>query len=70
MQIRREAPKTWKKCLTRSSRPNADVEELRAETTFVRNNETQDVIESEKLIESHKFGTDLVSVSGKAFLRF
>ncbi len=63
LQIRREAPKTWKKCLAKPTSAAAAEDELKADVTFVRNNEDQAVIEQEELIMSFKYGSELVAVS-------
>ena len=64
MQVRREPPKPWKKCLAKT-KPGEDVEELKADTTFVKNNDAQDVVEPDNLIESYKYGSELITVSSK-----
>jgi len=58
--VRREAPKSWKKCLARGGEEG---EELKPETTYVRNNENQDPVEQDDLVMSYKYGTELVSIS-------
>ena len=68
MQVRREPPKSWKKCLAskegrRGADADEDEDELKPETTFVKN-ETQDVIEPNQVIESYKYGSELITVSG------
>ena len=70
--IRREPPKTWKRCLARAGASHgADQDELKADVTFVRNNEEQEVIESnEELIMSYKYGSDLVTVSDEDLANF
>jgi len=60
VMVRREAPKSWKKCLARGG---DEGEELKAETTFVRNNENQDLVDQEDLVMSYKYGTELVTIS-------
>jgi len=57
--VRREQPKTWKKCLARGG----EGEELRPETSYVRNNENQDPIDQDDLVMSYKYGTELVTIS-------
>jgi len=57
--VRREPPKPWKRCLARGG----EGEELKPETSYVRNNENQDPVEQEDLIMSYRFGTELVSIS-------
>ena len=57
------SPKTWKKTLAKT-KPNEDIEELKADTTFVRNNEDQTVIDRyEDMVESYKYGSDLITVT-------
>ena len=64
--IRRENAKTWKRCL---ARPNGSIksegmfDEIKAETTFVRNNEDQEVIETDNLIDAFKYGTKVCPIS-------
>ncbi len=38
---------------------------MKPETTFVKNNDEQEVIEPDQIIESYKYGSDLITVSGK-----
>jgi len=63
VSIRREPPKSWKKCLARPGTGAQEGEELKPETSFVRNNETQDPVEPEELVSSYKYGPDMVIVS-------
>ena len=44
--------------------------ELKADVTYVRNNEEQAVIEQEELIMSYKYGSDLVTVSDEDLANF
>ena len=60
IKCRREAPKGWKNCLTSDPESN----EVKPDVTFVRNNEDQEVIEKDELIESFKYGSQLISVTG------
>nr|AIL94178.1 Ku80 [Tigriopus japonicus] len=62
IQTRREPPKSWKKCLANPP-ANADVDELKAATTFVKNNDAQEVVEGDNLIESYKYGPELITVA-------
>ncbi|TRY72363.1 hypothetical protein TCAL_01009 [Tigriopus californicus] len=62
IQTRREPPKSWKKCLARPP-ANGDVDELKAATTFVKNNDAQEVVEGSNLIESYKYGPELITVA-------
>ena len=62
-QIRREPPKTWKKCLAKS-KGDSDEDELKPDTTFVKNDENQEVIEADNIIQSYKYGKELISVPG------
>lgn len=41
-----------------------DDTELKADVAFVKNNEDQEVIEPEEVIESYKYGSELITVSG------
>ena len=62
--IRRENPKTWKKCLAKQGTSKIqDFDELKPETTFVRNNEEQEVVEAENLIDAFKYGTKICPMS-------
>ena len=68
-KVRRENPKSWKKCLAKASNGhNDDVDndawELKPETTFVKNNEELTVVEPHELIESYKYGSELITVQG------
>ena len=62
INLRREAPKSWKKCLTHD---NGEVCEIKAVTTYVRNNEKQDEVEWDNLIESYKYGSQQITVNGE-----
>ena len=68
VQVRRENAKTWKKCLARASDANADPDddgwELKPETTFVKNDDNLTVVEPDQLIESHKYGSQLITLQG------
>jgi len=57
--VRREAPKSWKRCLARGG----EGEELRPETSYARNNENQDPVEPEDLVMAYRYGTELVTIS-------
>lgn len=59
IQVRRENPKSWKRCLARST----EVEELKPETMLVKNNEDQDLIEPEDVVTSYQYGRSLVSIT-------
>ena len=63
--IRRENPKSWKRCLAKqdSSMKMQGFDELKPETTFVRNNEDQEVVEPENLIDAFKYGTKICPMS-------
>ncbi len=61
IRIRRENPKTWKKCLANSS----DSDELKPDVTYVRNNEDQEVIEQDQLIAAYRYGSDIIPVNSK-----
>jgi len=58
VKIRRENPKTWKKCLARG-----EPMELKADTIFIRNNEQQEPIDAEELVYSHRYGPEMVTLS-------
>ena len=62
--VRRENPKSWKRCLAKeSSSSDAGFDELKPETTFVRNNEDQEVVEPENLIDAFKYGSKVCPMS-------
>lgn len=61
IKVRREAPKTWKRCLA----TDEEAHEVRPDVTYVRNNEDQEVVEREDLVESYKYGSELIAVSGR-----
>ena len=67
INLRREAPKSWKKCLTHD---NGEVCEIKPVTTFVRNNEEQDTVELDNLMESFKYGSQQITVNGESFKLF
>ena len=54
VQVRREPPKTWKRCLARSEGGGGETVELRPETSFVRNNEGQENIQQEEMVVSYR----------------
>jgi len=60
INLRREAPKLWKNCLTHD---NGEVCEVKPVTTFVRNNEEQDTVELDNLMESFKYGSQQITVN-------
>ena len=61
IKVRRESPKSWKKC----NANDGDINEIRPDVTHVRNTEEREVVEREDLIESYKYGSQLIAVSGK-----
>ena len=63
VKVRKETPKAFKKCI--AGDPNC--EEITPEVTYVRNNEEQEVIDREDCVEAYKYGSDLITVSGKKF---
>ena len=65
ISIKRENPKSWKRCLAKedSSTKSHGFDELKAETTIVRNNEDQEVVEPENLIDGFKYGTKVCPIS-------
>ena len=44
--------------------------QIAPEVIYVRNNEDQDVVEKEDLIESYKYGSEIIAVSGKTKIIF
>ena len=62
IQVRREAPKSWKKCMASDSEAN----ELRADVSYVKNTEDMEIVEKEDLIESYKYGSQIIPVNGKS----
>ena len=64
IQVRREAPKSWKKCMASDSEAN----ELRADVSYVKNTEDMEIVEKEDLIESYKYGSQIIPVNGKSLL--
>ena len=65
VSIRRENPKSWKRCLAKESNlsDTQGFDELKPETTFVRNNEDQEVVEPENLIDAFKYGSKVCPMS-------
>jgi len=59
VHVRRETPKTWKRCLARGG----EGEELKPETSYARNNENQDTVDQDDLVTSYRYGTELVTIS-------
>eukprot|EP00092_Neocalanus_flemingeri_P029149 GFUD01031637.1.p1 GENE.GFUD01031637.1~~GFUD01031637.1.p1 ORF type:complete len:539 (-),score=144.69 GFUD01031637.1:43-1659(-) len=57
--VRRETPKGWKRCLARGG----EGEELKPETSYVRNNENQEQLEQDDLVMSYRYGPELVTIS-------
>lgn len=65
LQVRREAPKSWKKCLAKASARDDDESwELKPETAFVKNDADMTVVEPHQLIESYRYGSELIAVQG------
>lgn len=61
--VRREAPKSWKKCLAKASARDDDESwELKPETAFVKNDADMTVVEPHQLIESYRYGSELIAV--------
>ena len=52
--------------LIHSSSDPSDVWELKPETSFVKNDEDLTVVEPDQLIESFKYGSELIAVSGNS----
>ena len=61
--IRREAPAPWKRCLAKPSAAFEEDGELKAETTFVRDNEDQEVVENDQLVDAFKYGSKVCPLS-------
>ena len=66
IKVRKEAPKSWKNCTTE----DPECHEITPEVTYVRNNEDQEVIEREDCVEAYKYGSELITISGKVSLMF
>lgn len=61
IKVRRENLKPWKRC--RAGDP--DSEEIKPSTSYVRNNDQQEEVDKDDLIESYKYGSQLIAISGK-----
>jgi len=63
--VRRENKNIWKRCLKSDASDSQCFisDELKAETTIVRNNDDQEVVEPENLIDAFKYGSKLFTIS-------
>ena len=63
--IRREAPKSWKRCLAKEDKSARmdGFDELKPETTYVRNNEDQEEVEPDNLVDAFKYGSKVCPMS-------
>jgi len=61
VMVRRENPKTWKRCLASDSGQHTT--EIRPETAYVRNNERREEIEPEQIVQSYRYGKELVTIT-------
>jgi len=61
--VRRENAIKWKMCIRKDSSDTQCFDELKAETTIVRNNDDQEVVEPENLIDAYKYGSKLFTIS-------
>ena len=65
VKVRKESPKAFKRCI--AGDPNC--EEITPDVTYVRNNEEQEPIDREDCVEAYKYGSDLITVSGKILIQ-
>lgn len=69
-QVRRENPKAWKKCLAREPENDddregeGDVWELKPELSYVKNDENLTEVDPTEMIESHRYGSELITIQG------
>ena len=63
--IKREAPKSWKRCLAKDDKSSRmdGFDELKPETTYVRNNEDQEEVEPDNLVDAFKYGSKVCPMS-------
>jgi len=63
--VRRENKNAWKRCLKSDASDSQCFisDELKAETTIVRNNDDQEVVEPENLIDAFRYGSKLFTIS-------
>lgn len=61
IKVRRENLKPWKRCRA----GDRDSEEIKPTTSYVRNNDEQEEVDKDDLIESFKYGSQLIAISGK-----
>ena len=62
IRLRRAPPKSWGKCLARPAPGEEDLE-LKADVTFVRNNEEQEEVDDENMVVAYKYGPEMVVIS-------
>jgi len=62
VRVRREAPRSWRRCLARQV-PGEEEMELKADTTFVRNTEEQEEVELDNLVQAYRYGPEMVVIS-------
>ena len=47
---------------------DSEANELRADVSYVKNTEDMEIVEKEDLIESYKYGSQIIPVNGKPLL--
>jgi len=60
--LRRAPPKTWSKCLARPATGEEELE-LKADVTFVRNNEEQEEVDDDNMVVAYRYGPEMVVIS-------
>ena len=62
IRLRRAPPKSWSKCLARPATGEEELE-LKADVTFVRNNEEQEEVDDDNMVQAYKYGPEMVVIS-------
>ena len=62
IRLRRAPPKSWAKCLARPASGEEELE-LKADVTFVRNNEEQEEVDDDNMVQAYRYGPEMVVIS-------
>ena len=62
IRLRRAPPKSWTKCLARPATGEEELE-LKADVTYVRNNEEQEEVDDDNMVQAYRYGPEMVVIS-------
>merc|ERR1719234_583677 len=62
IRLRRAPPKSWTKCLARPASGEEELE-LKADVTYVRNNEEQEEVDDDNMVQAYRYGPEMVVIS-------